>query len=249
MNLTTSKNQTQRFSSLYLVEQINLFRKQEEGKSMLAHSDFLKSIQNEFEEELHEGNISVSQYSQKMPTGGIKFVKMYELNFEESLQMLMKESKIVRKQVVKILKEQEIQIQKYETPLFIKRHYENYDRLDKGYFSVISELYVRLYGKFEMIGYKIPDKALDGKEIRPDVSVGKLFATYLKDNLLTHDNDYKTYTHKFPSGIQVEARQYKNDLLSTFVKFINNCWIPQNAEKYFKERDLIALKYLPKLLV
>ena len=58
---------------------------------------------------------------------------------------------------------------------FIKRFNANWKNIDNGYFSVISELYVRLYGKFEMYGHIIPDKAFDGKEIRPDNSVGRLY--------------------------------------------------------------------------
>ena len=39
-------------------------------------------------------------------------------------------------------------------------------RIRTGYFSVISELFIRLYGRFEMVGYTIPNKAFSGKEIR-----------------------------------------------------------------------------------
>lgn len=56
----------------------------------------------------------------------------------------------------------------------------NWDRVDKGYFSVINELFVRLYGRFHHVGYEIPNKAFDGREIRPDVSVGKCFSCLFK---------------------------------------------------------------------
>ncbi len=36
--------------------------------------------------------------------------------------------------------------------------------------------------------------------------------------------------------------------LGQFTKFIDDHWIMDNAQKYFKERDPIALDYLPKLL-
>ena len=87
-----------------------------------------------------------------------------------------------------------------------------------------------------------------GKEIRPDVSVGLLFAKYLRNNHPEFANDFKMYNHKFQSGQEVEARQYKNDLLPIFIKFIDDHWIPENAQNYFKERDPVALDYLPKLL-
>lgn len=139
-------------------------------------------------------------------------------------------------------------INRLETPNFVVRFNDNWDRTDKGYFSVISELFVRIYGRFEQAGYQIPNKAFTGKEIRPDVSVGKLFASYLRDNHPEYANDYKMYVHRFPSGFEVEARQYKNDLLPMFIKFIDDNWMPKCAPVYFKERDPIALDYLPKLL-
>lgn len=49
-------------TSLKLVEQINIFRKEEDNKSELAHSDLLKIIREEFEEEIAEGNISCGSY-------------------------------------------------------------------------------------------------------------------------------------------------------------------------------------------
>ncbi len=51
-------------TSLELVEQINIFRK-EEGKSDLKHYDFLKIIRDEFEEEINGGEISSVEYKDK----------------------------------------------------------------------------------------------------------------------------------------------------------------------------------------
>ena len=45
-------------TSLELVEEINMFRNQEGGRATLEHSDLLKVIRNEFEEEIDEGIIS-----------------------------------------------------------------------------------------------------------------------------------------------------------------------------------------------
>jgi len=56
------------------------------------------------------------------------------------------------------------------------------------------------------------------------------------------------YSHKFPNGMTVEARQYKNDLLPIFIKFVDEHWMPQCAAKYLGDRDKKALQYLPKLL-
>ncbi|MEK0160206.1 BRO family protein [Pseudoalteromonas piscicida] len=135
-----------------------------------------------------------------------------------------------------------------QAPNFMVRFNANWSRVEQGYFSVISELFIRLYGRFEHEGYKIPDKALDGKEIRPDVSVGRLFSSYLKTNYPHIADEYKMYSHLFPDGSEFDARQYKNDLLPIFIQFVDTDWIPNRASGYFESRDPIALEYIPKLL-
>ena len=60
---------------------------------------------------------------------------------------------------------------------------------------------------------------------------------------------HKTYMHSFPdSRRDVEANMYHIDVLPMFIRYINEVWIIQNAAKYFKKRDPVALDYLPKLL-
>lgn len=174
---------------------------------------------------------------------------LYALIFKSSKPSAKRFRKWVTKEVIPaIRKTGSYGINRLETPNFVVRFNDNWDRTDKGYFSVISELFVRLYGKFENVGYQIPNKAFTGKEIRPDVSVGLLFAKYLRNNHSDFANDFKMYNHRFTNGMEVEARQYKNDLLPIFIKFIDDHWIPENAQNYFKERDPVALDYLPKLL-
>ena len=60
---------------------------------------------------------------------------------------------------------------------------------------------------------------------------------------------HKTYKHTFPdSRADVDANMYHIDALPMFIRYINEVWIPQNATQYFKQRDPVALDYLPKLL-
>ena len=174
---------------------------------------------------------------------------LYALVFKSNKPSAKKFRKWVTKEVIPaIRKTGSFGINRLETPNFVVRFNDNWDKTDKGYFSVISELFVRLYGKFENVGYQIPNKAFTGKEIRPDVSVGLLFAKHLRVKHPAFANDYKMYTHLFPNGFEVEARQYKNDLLPIFINFIDDHWIPICAQNYFSDRDPVALDYLPKLL-
>lgn len=132
-------------------------------------------------------------------------------------------------------------------PAFIRRFNVNADRVDPGHFSVINELVIRLWGRLEMAGYVMPDKAMDGKELRPDISVGKRFATWLSTYHPEAANDHSPYVHSTPQA-DVLARQYKNRVLHLYLEFIDTVWIPECAEEYFRSRDPGALPYLPKLL-
>lgn len=62
-----------------------------------------------------------------------------------------------------------------KVPAFIKRFNENWDRVPTTHFSVINELAYRLWGRLEMVGHMMADRAPDGKQNRPDVSVGRRF--------------------------------------------------------------------------
>lgn len=133
-------------------------------------------------------------------------------------------------------------------PVFVRRFNDNWHRVDMGYFSIISELFIRVYGRLEQMGHVLPDKGHGGKEIRPDVSVGKTFPKWLKKHHPLKEHLYKFYDHKLPNSVVIQARQYRNDVLPVFIEFIETEWIPNLAYPYFKSRDAIALDYLPKLL-
>jgi anti-repressor protein len=91
-------------SSLELVEQINIFRREDENKNDLAHSDLLKVIRDEFEEEIGMGNISYTPYIH--PQNGQEY-KMFDLTLNQAKQVLVRESKIVRKAVVAYIEKME----------------------------------------------------------------------------------------------------------------------------------------------
>ena len=133
-------------------------------------------------------------------------------------------------------------------PNFIERYKENYHKLPRDYFSVISEMYARLYMELEKVGYVIPDKGEHGQQMMPDISVGRGFADFLKRHNSEFYSTAKTYRHTFPDGREVDANMYHIDALPMFIRYINEDWIPNRATDYFKKRDPLALEYLPKLL-
>ncbi|PWK78523.1 BRO family protein [Mucilaginibacter oryzae] len=133
-------------------------------------------------------------------------------------------------------------------PNFLERYKDNYHKIDKNYFSVITEMYGRLYSALEAVGYVIPDKGLHQKKMMPDISVGICFSAYLKEKNEIYYKQVKKYTHSFPDGRQVEANMYPIEALHLFIRYLHEVWIPTKAYGYFKGKDDLALDYLPKLL-
>jgi len=134
-----------------------------------------------------------------------------------------------------------------KTPAFIRRYNDNWDRVESGYFSVINELTVRLWGRLERVGHIMADRAPDGKEIRPDNAVGRRFSDWLKINHPTLCGSISYYQHKTPEW-EGEARQYPNSMLHLYIEYVDTVWIPEHSEEYFRTRDPAALPHLPKLL-
>lgn len=136
----------------------------------------------------------------------------------------------------------------FYSPKFIQRFAANQDRVASGYFSVISELGVRLYGKLEIAGYMIAEKDPKGKELRPDISVGKLWAKYLAENYPEDLGRHQDYMHLLPNGMEIPAKMYELALLPKFITFVENVWIKEHAYEYFQARDPKAIEYLVKLI-
>lgn len=83
-------------TSLELVEQINLFRKEEGKETELRHDTMLSIIRDEFEEEISLQKILESKYKNER---GREY-PMFELSIIQGKQVLLRESKFVRKRVV-----------------------------------------------------------------------------------------------------------------------------------------------------
>lgn len=83
-------------TSLELVEQINIFRREEGKDPKLQHKDLLKIIRLEFEDEIGQGKISPTSYIDKWN----REQPMYILTLEQAKQVLVRESRFVRKAVI-----------------------------------------------------------------------------------------------------------------------------------------------------
>ena len=83
-------------TSLELVEQINLFRKEEGKEVELQHKSLLNIIRDEFEEEINRQKILPISY--KDPRN--RDQPMFVLTLSQAKQVLLRESKFVRKHVI-----------------------------------------------------------------------------------------------------------------------------------------------------
>jgi hypothetical protein len=99
-------------SSLVLCEQINIFR-QVDGKSEIGHNDLLKVIRDEFEEEIGMGKISQTPYIHPQNK---QTYYMYELTHSQAKQVLVRESKTVRKAVIAYIEKLEKALPNFNNP-------------------------------------------------------------------------------------------------------------------------------------
>lgn len=115
-----------RITSLELLDQINIFRKQEGNRAELRHDTLLDIIRDEFAEEIGLQKILETPYihpqnKQKYP--------MFILNYNQAKQVLLRESKFVRRAVIHYVERLEEELQKD----FI----ENYERQLLGFDELV----------------------------------------------------------------------------------------------------------------
>ena len=101
--MLTKQETKQTITSLELVEQINLFRKEEGKESDLLHKNLLVVIRDEFEEEIGRLKIQPTSYKDQWNRDQPMFV----LTLSQAKQVLVRESKFVRKHVIAYLEQLE----------------------------------------------------------------------------------------------------------------------------------------------
>lgn len=105
MNEVIVKNKD-KITSLEIVSEINKFRKEEGNKNELRHDNLLQIIRDEFSEEISFLKIQESTY--KNDRG--REYPMFILSLNQAKQILMRESKFVRKAMINYIEKLEEQI-------------------------------------------------------------------------------------------------------------------------------------------
>lgn len=126
-------------------------------------------------------------------------------------------------------------------PYHLRRYMANMTNVPIGHFSILNEMTLALIGPLEQMGYSLPDNMV------PDISEGKMFSRWLRDNGFDPDA-MPSYRHGYEDGRTVPARAYPNTHLQDFRSHFTQVWMRERAIAYFGERDKKSLPYLEKLL-
>lgn len=130
--LKVGERTQEKITSLELLKQINLFRGQEGNRTKLKHKTLLDVIRDEFEEEIGMQKNLPTLY--KHPQNGQEY-PMFELTLSQAKQVLVRESKFVRKAVISY-------IDKLENALM-----NNQPKLPHTYKEALKELLVQVENK------------------------------------------------------------------------------------------------------
>jgi KilA-N domain len=127
-------------------------------------------------------------------------------------------------------------------PYHIQRYIANRSEIPPTHFSMLNEMIFALIAPLESAGYTIPD------DMVPDISSGRMFCKWLRDEKGIDTDTLPTYCHRFDDGRTVRPKLYPNEFLADFRKHFHEVWLPTKAGKYFKERDPKSLPFVMKIL-
>lgn len=127
-------------------------------------------------------------------------------------------------------------------PYHLQRYMANRAAVPPTHWSMLNELTFLLIAPLEERGYCLPEKLV------PDISEGKMFCKWLREEKGVEPNDMPTYQHVYQDGRIVYPKLYPNELLADFRRHFHGVWMQQRAMTYFDERDPKALDHLPILI-
>ena len=181
-------------TSLELLEQINFFRVKE-GKKETEHNTLLRTIRDEFEEEIGLNKIVQSSYKNKQN----KEMPMFVLTIPQGKQVLARESKFVRKAVIHKLEELE---NKFKVPTNFKEALQ----LALEQQEIIEEQQKLIEHKEDVIIGLVEDIDLSTKRQRITQIVRHNSKNYQdRYNLL-----YKEFEKKYHCDLGVRLESYNN---------------------------------------
>ena len=215
-------------TSLELLEQINFFRKQEGNKTELRHDNLLQIIRDEFSEEIRDLKILESFYKKETGNGALREYPMYILTYDQGKQVLMRESKFVRKSVIK-----------YIQALEEKNNFSEKDRLLLKLFSTnpleVKESYQALL-------------KLETEPLKKEITHQKKVITGLTKGI--GEKDKRTIINQVVrrGGVQATGERW-NALYYEFGK-VERCNLKTRVQNYIKKtgKKISRIDYIEKEL-
>ena len=96
-------------------------------------------------------------------------------------------------------------------PYHLQRYMMNRPQIPPTHFSIFNEIVYNLIAPLEDRGYQLPDSMV------PDISEGRMFASWVRNVKKLEPNDFPTYTHTYPDGRSIpNVKLYPNFLLGDF---------------------------------
>lgn len=127
-------------------------------------------------------------------------------------------------------------------PAHLDRYLRNDNKVPPGYFSILQETALGLFGPLHMLGFDIP------KGWVPDISVGRMFCKHLREKYNIDTDALPVYWHDYLDGRPlVEAKLYPEDLLAIYRSWFRETWLPINGVAYFGKKDKNSLAFLDKM--
>ena len=212
MQITKKESMT----SLELLKEINIFREKEGKEIEMQHKTLLGIIRDEFEEEISQQKLLPSNYYSR----GKEF-PMFILTLAQAKQVLSRESKFVRKAVIKYIENLEQQLQK---PLSVE---EMIIKQAESMIQVKNDIQ-RLESKFDTV-VTLESGKQRIIQLRVSKKVYNIMSEYLGENVM----EYNIKQRKLFSSIYRDIKRkfgvasYKDIKVVEYEKaleFINN-WI------------------------
>lgn len=129
-----------------------------------------------------------------------------------------------------------------QLPAHLQRYMANDNKVPPGHFSILQETGIGLFGPLHLLGFDIPTGWV------PDISVGKLFCTWLRAVHGVDTDSFPKYPHDYLDGRPiVYPNAYPDEYLAMYRTWFRTAWLPENGRKYFKGKDAKSLPYLNQM--
>lgn len=218
-------------TSLELLEQINFFRKQDGNKTELRHDTLLNIIRDEFDDEIHAQKILVMFQDVKIGNGATRKSLYYILTYDQGKQVLMRESKFVRKSVIKYI--------------------QALEEKNKQSFNELDMLYARLHKTSDHLELKeITERILflETKPLKEEITHQKKVITGLTKGI--GEKDKRTIINQVVrrGGVQATGERW-NALYYEFGK-VEHCNLKTRVQNYRKKtgKKINYIEYIEKEL-